>query len=354
MTELIDRIGAALVGLKMPRALEALGSALRRLEQGETAAVEAILSEDCALRETRRIDIASRTAKLLPVKTVESFGFAFQPSLDRERIAALAQLDFIRRRETVHFLGPPGTGKSRLDRHGHGASVPELCGQASGFRLEFPPPFAYHPIMANTSTSSMDQLVASGVDPKAAEAIIKLVETAVRSSGVADQSRQREAARLPASKEGIGWTGIGVLVAAVGVLIAVIGLLMGFIFWQNNITRSDVRAEFGSVRAEFGAEIGSVRAEIGSVREEFNAGIAGLREEFNAGIAGLRAEFGAEIGSVRAEISDLRIEVGADVEGLRDEVGMLRSEIGELSEQMIRQNMLIQDWMSSVTAELAE
>ena len=117
MTELIDRIGAALVGLKMPRALEALSPTLRRLEQGETAAVEAIdalLSEDCALRETRRIDIALRTAKLLPVKTVESFDFAFQPSLDRERIAALAQLDFIRRRETVHFLGPPGTGKSHL------------------------------------------------------------------------------------------------------------------------------------------------------------------------------------------------------------------------------------------------
>ncbi len=117
MTELVDRIGAALVGLKMPRALEALGPTLRRLEQGEITAVEAIdalLSEDCALRETRRIDIALRTAKLLPVKTVESFDFAFQPSLDRERIAALAQLDFIRRRETVHFLGPPGTGKSHL------------------------------------------------------------------------------------------------------------------------------------------------------------------------------------------------------------------------------------------------
>ena len=51
----------------MPRALEALGPTLRRLEQGETAAVEAIdalLSEDCALRETRRIDIALRTAKV--------------------------------------------------------------------------------------------------------------------------------------------------------------------------------------------------------------------------------------------------------------------------------------------------
>ena len=40
--------------------------------------------------------------------------FSFQPSLDRERIAALAQLDFIRRAEVVHFLGPPGTGKSHL------------------------------------------------------------------------------------------------------------------------------------------------------------------------------------------------------------------------------------------------
>ena len=54
----------------------------------------------------------------------------------------------------------------------------------------------------------MDQLVASGVDPKAAEAIIKLVETEVRSLVIADQLRQREAARLPASKESIGWTGI--------------------------------------------------------------------------------------------------------------------------------------------------
>ena len=70
--------------------------------------------------------------------------------------------------------------------------------------------------MANNSASSMDQLVASGVDPKAAEAIIKLVETEVKSSVetevrslvIADQLRQREAARLPASKESIGWTGI--------------------------------------------------------------------------------------------------------------------------------------------------
>lgn len=117
MTDLLDRICGALVGLKMPRALEALDHTVQQLENGEITAIEAIdslLSEEYATRETRRIDVALRTAKLLPIKTLESFDFSFQPSLDRERIAALAQLDFIRRAEVVHFLGPPGTGKSHL------------------------------------------------------------------------------------------------------------------------------------------------------------------------------------------------------------------------------------------------
>ena len=117
MTEILDRIRGALVGLKMPRALKALDHTMQKLEQGEITAIEAIdslLSEEYSTRETRRIDVALRTSKLLPIKTLESFDFSFQPSLDRERIAALAQLDFIRRAEVVHFLGPPGTGKSHL------------------------------------------------------------------------------------------------------------------------------------------------------------------------------------------------------------------------------------------------
>jgi len=117
MSDLLNRIQSALVGLKMTRALEALDHTLQQLEKGEITAIEAIdtlLSEEYATRETRRIDVALRTAKLLPVKTLEGFDFSFQPSLDRERIAALAQLNFIRRAEVLHFLGPPGTGKSHL------------------------------------------------------------------------------------------------------------------------------------------------------------------------------------------------------------------------------------------------
>ncbi len=54
------------------------------------------------------------TSALMPLISLESFDFTFQLSLDRARIDALASLDFIERREVVHFLGPPGTGKSHL------------------------------------------------------------------------------------------------------------------------------------------------------------------------------------------------------------------------------------------------
>ncbi|MDF0545904.1 ATP-binding protein [Sphingobium sp. H39-3-25] len=37
-----------------------------------------------------------------------------QPSLDRNRILALARLDFINRAEVVHLLGRPGTGKGHI------------------------------------------------------------------------------------------------------------------------------------------------------------------------------------------------------------------------------------------------
>lgn len=116
-TTTLDRIRHDLVGLKMPRALEALDQVVRRLEHGEIGALEAIdilLAEELTLRENSRIKTALRMGRLATIKTLSGFDFSFQPSLDRERIVTLAQLGFIGRCEVVHFLGPPGTGKSHL------------------------------------------------------------------------------------------------------------------------------------------------------------------------------------------------------------------------------------------------
>lgn len=117
MMSVTERIRQSLLALHMARALETLDHTLGRLEKGEISAIKAIddlLAEELNLREGRRIGVALRTARLMPVKTIESFDFSFQPSLDRHRITALAQLEFINRAEVLHFLGPPDTGKSHL------------------------------------------------------------------------------------------------------------------------------------------------------------------------------------------------------------------------------------------------
>jgi DNA replication protein DnaC len=113
----IDQVRGLLVGLKMARALEALDDVMRRLEQGELSALEAIhglLAEEFETRESRRVKMGLMTARLTRLKTLQDYDFSFQPSLERDRILALAQLDFIERNEVVHLLGPPGTGKTHL------------------------------------------------------------------------------------------------------------------------------------------------------------------------------------------------------------------------------------------------
>ena len=131
-----DRIRRHLVGLKMPRALEALQMTLSRIEQGEVSALEAIeslLGEEYTTRESRRIKMALQTARLPTVKTLSGYDFSFQPSLDRNRVLALAELEFVARqavrasaRAARHGQDPPGDrarrggGARRQERlHGH-------------------------------------------------------------------------------------------------------------------------------------------------------------------------------------------------------------------------------------------
>jgi len=53
-------------------------------------------------------------ARLSAVKTLAGFDFSFQPTLDKSRVMALAELQFIDRAEAVHLIGPLGTGKTHL------------------------------------------------------------------------------------------------------------------------------------------------------------------------------------------------------------------------------------------------
>jgi DNA replication protein DnaC len=113
----LERIRRHLVALKMPTAIERLDGLMKRFEQGQISPhelLEQLLAEERNVRENRRLKMALVTARLTTLKTLESFDFSFQPSIDRNRILSLAQLQFVERCEVVHFLGPPGTGKSHL------------------------------------------------------------------------------------------------------------------------------------------------------------------------------------------------------------------------------------------------
>ena len=114
---LLDRVKISMVGLKMPRAIEVVDTCVSRLDRGEITGlelVEQLLLEELTFREDRRIRTALRMGRLNTVKTLAGYDFSFQPSLDKARILALAELNFVARCEVVHLLGPPGTGKSHL------------------------------------------------------------------------------------------------------------------------------------------------------------------------------------------------------------------------------------------------
>jgi DNA replication protein DnaC len=65
-------------------------------------------------RENSRIKTVLRIRRSATIKTLADFAFTLQPSLDRDRIFTFGQLGFVDWREAVHFLGPPGRGKSHL------------------------------------------------------------------------------------------------------------------------------------------------------------------------------------------------------------------------------------------------
>jgi hypothetical protein len=52
-------------------------------------------------------------AKLSTIKPLAGFDFSFRPSLERNRILALAQLDFVDSHEVIHFLGPTAISPRR-------------------------------------------------------------------------------------------------------------------------------------------------------------------------------------------------------------------------------------------------
>jgi DNA replication protein DnaC len=106
-----------LAQLGMPGSLEALEGVLRQLDghalSPQEAIAELLVAEEL-VRSNRRLVAYLKTSRLPGVKTLDSFDFSFQPSLDRHQMLSLHELGFLERKENIIFLGPAGVGKTHL------------------------------------------------------------------------------------------------------------------------------------------------------------------------------------------------------------------------------------------------
>ncbi|WP_256369918.1 ATP-binding protein [Microvirga sp. KLBC 81] len=78
------------------------------------AFLDRLLEVEHSGREGRRVKTSLKMSGLPIGQTLENFDFAFQPAIERSRIATLATGAWIRNAETVLMQGPPGVGKTHL------------------------------------------------------------------------------------------------------------------------------------------------------------------------------------------------------------------------------------------------
>jgi DNA replication protein DnaC len=118
MSELIQaRVTAALESLHLNTAKANLMRHLRAAQERDLstlAVLDALLTDELTARKERSIIVNTKLAHFPVLKTIDSFNFDAQPTLDRRAINELQTLAFVERTEGIALLGPSGVGKTHL------------------------------------------------------------------------------------------------------------------------------------------------------------------------------------------------------------------------------------------------
>jgi DNA replication protein DnaC len=113
----LERIQENLRHLKLHRIHVQLESSLEEASKNNLSYsdfLDQLFSQEIASKQEKNVAMRTTMAKFPFIKTLETFDFNFQPSIDRKRIKELATCRFIANGENVILLGPPGVGKTHL------------------------------------------------------------------------------------------------------------------------------------------------------------------------------------------------------------------------------------------------
>jgi len=116
-TNLRDQILADFATLRVPVSAEQLDEVLRQAQDAGCSHLEflqRLLAGQAGLRRQRRIERLIKDARFREALPLDTFDWNFNPTIPRLKIEALAQCDFIRRKQNVVLVGQSGLGKSRL------------------------------------------------------------------------------------------------------------------------------------------------------------------------------------------------------------------------------------------------
>lgn len=115
--ELKHQLTPQLKHLRLSGILETLDARHRQAVEGKWSYVdflERLLQDEVERRSQKQLQLRLRRATLDTTKTLETFDFTFNPSLNRQQLLALAVGDYIRQKRNVVLCGPTGVGKSHL------------------------------------------------------------------------------------------------------------------------------------------------------------------------------------------------------------------------------------------------
>jgi len=113
----LERLGEHLRKLRLLKSGERLEALLQDAAAQElpyAEFLEQVLGEEVAAKTSMNIAMRTAMARFPFVKPLETFEFAYQPSIDAKQVHALASGHFIEHGDNVIVLGPPGVGKTHL------------------------------------------------------------------------------------------------------------------------------------------------------------------------------------------------------------------------------------------------